>query len=90
MGDAEFEARLKGAGLLTAEILYVRPDCRGLVQTFLWQAVDTAPSFPRLKRFLDHWRDEIRAEIRSVHIAHDDGLGPVRVRLPAWESRLAH
>ena len=72
----EFERRLKGARLLTAEVLYYMPDHPSLLQTFLWQAVDEAPRFPRLAQFLDHWRREIEAVIHSVRVAHGELVGP--------------
>src|SRR5689334_15265623 len=76
-GEAsEFERKLKGARLLTAEVLYYMPDHPSLLQTFMWQTVDEAPRFPRLAQFLDHWRREIEAVIHSVRIAHGDLVGP--------------
>jgi uncharacterized protein Usg len=80
MSDHDFEARLKGASLLTADILYYRPDAPRLLQSFLWQTLDTAPEFPRLERFLDHWRREIHAMIHSIRVAHSDWIGPAEVR----------
>jgi uncharacterized protein Usg len=78
--DGDFQARLQGGGLLTTEILYFMPDHRKLLQSFVWQMVDTAPTFPRLQAFLDHWRREVEAIIHSVHIAHADWIGPARLR----------
>jgi uncharacterized protein Usg len=59
----EFEQRLKGATLLTAEVLYYMPKHPTLLQTFMWQTLDEAPKFPRLEKFLDFWRREIDAVI---------------------------
>jgi uncharacterized protein Usg len=78
--DRDFLARLQGAGLITTEVLYYMPDHRKLLQSFVWQTVDTAPSFPRLQAFLEHWRREIEAIIHSVHVAHADWVGPARLR----------
>jgi uncharacterized protein Usg len=77
----EFERRLKGAGLLTAEVLYYMPDHPSLLQTFLWQTMDEAPKFPRLAEFLDHWRREIEAVIHSVRVAHGEPLD-----VPGWRN----
>ena len=44
----EFEQRLNGARLMTAEVLYYMPDHPKLLQTFLWQSLDVAPKYPRL------------------------------------------
>ncbi|MEO0465554.1 MAG: hypothetical protein AAF216_03350 [Pseudomonadota bacterium] len=79
--DPDFTAQLGGAGLLTTEILFHLPDHPGLLQSFVWQTMDTAPRFPRLAEFLDHWRREIEAMIHSIRIAHADGVGP-----PEWRA----
>ena len=84
----EFESRLRGASLLTADILYYRPDHPQLLQSFLWQTLDTAPRFPRLALFLDHWRREIEAMIHSIRIAHSGLVGPTEVRMVDGEFRL--
>lgn len=53
----------------TAEILYRMPDYPDLLQSFIWQTHDVIPKFPRLRRFLDHWRLNIEAPIHSVQIS---------------------
>ena len=45
--DRDFIQRLGGGGLLTTEILYYLPDHRSLLQSFVWQTIDTAPRCPR-------------------------------------------
>jgi uncharacterized protein Usg len=72
--QGEFEQRLQGARLLTAEVLYYMPDHPKLLQTYLWQTLDVAPKFPRLHEFLEHWRREIEAVIHSVRVAHGEPL----------------
>jgi len=88
-GEAsEFERRLKGARLLTAEVLYYMPDHPKLLQTFMWQLVDEAPKYPRLEQFLDHWRREIEAVIHSVRVAHGELLAPAEWRNASGVFRL--
>ena len=70
----EFRQRLNGAKLLTAEVLYYMPDHPSLLQTYLWQTLDMAPKYPRLRQFLDFWRREIDAVIHSVRVAHGQPL----------------
>ena len=77
---ADFELRMKGGSLLTAEILYYRPDHPTVLQSFSWQTTDVAPRFPRLRAFLEHWRREVGAMIHSIHIAHSDWIGPTGFR----------
>lgn len=79
--NAEFERRLRGEGLLTAEISYFLPDHPSLLQLFVWQTLDEAPRFPALHRFLDHWRREIEATIHEIRINHSAMLRPAEVRL---------
>ena len=80
MTDPDFITRLNGAGLLTTEILYYRPDHPKLLQSFVWQTLDEAPRYPRLARFLDHWRQEIEAVIHSIRIAYANTVTPVEWR----------
>ena len=87
--DDDFRARLAGAGLLTTEVLYYLPDHPSILQSFVWQTMDRAPKFPRLTRFLDHWRQEIEASIHSVRIAHAGLIQPAEIRLVDGEFRLS-
>ena len=76
----EFEAQLRGARLTTAEVIYFMPDHPALLQAFIWQTQDSAPDYPRIRAFLDHWRREIEAVIHSVRVSVAGGLGPARFR----------
>ena len=76
----EFERRMNGATLLTAEVLYYMPKHPALLQTFMWQTLDEAPRFPRLEKFLDFWRREIDAVIHSVRVASGEPLTPAAWR----------
>ena len=78
---SEMEQRLRGATLLTAEVLYYMPDHPKLLQTFMWQTLDIAPKYPRINRFLDHWRREIEAVIHSVRVAHSEPMA-----VPGWRN----
>ncbi len=86
--DEEFELRMKGYRLATAEIIYYMPDHPSLVQSFVWQTLDLAPRFPRLMNFLDFWRREIEAVIQSVQVASSGLVSPVRWRAVEGEFRL--
>jgi len=86
--DRDFQERLSGARLTTAEVLYHMPDHPGLLQSFVWQTLDTAPRFPRLARFLDHWRREIEAVIHSVRVGQAGLVSPVDIRKLDSEFRL--
>ena len=66
--------------LTTAEILYHLPDHPGLLQTYIWQDLDLAPSFPVLAKFLDFWAREIEGKLHSIRIASAALVRPSRVR----------
>lgn len=76
----EFEARLLGERLTTAEIVYFMPDHPLLLQAFTWQTQDRAPEFPRMRQFLDHWRREIEAVIHSVRVTVAGGVDAAHFR----------
>ncbi|AMN55847.1 MULTISPECIES: usg protein [Stappiaceae] len=78
--SSDFEKRLLGYGLMTAEILYRLPDHPKLLQSFLWQTEDLAPKFPELTRFLVFWEREIEGRIHSVRVAHQTLISPVDFR----------
>lgn len=80
IGTGDFHAQLLGRRLTTAEILYYIPDHPKLLQSFLWQTLDEAPDFPRVRRFLDYWRREIDAVIHSVAISALEEISPGRAR----------
>lgn len=81
MAQSDFSRQLDGYGLLTARILYHLPDHPSLLQTFLWQALDKAPTFPELRRFLDFWQRDIDGKLHSVKIAHRQLVGPADFRI---------
>ena len=66
--------------LTTAEILYHMPDNHDLLQTFIWQKLDRAPSFPELSRFLDFWCREIEGPLHSVRVASSALIRPAELR----------
>ncbi|MEO8813509.1 MAG: protein usg [Caulobacteraceae bacterium] len=79
MGETGLERQLRGARLTTAAILYYMPDHPTLLQRFLWQALDEAPAYPRVHRFLDFWRREIDAVIHSVTLSSAGLVTPTRI-----------
>ncbi len=84
----DLEAQLKGKRLTTAEVLYYLPDHPDLLQSFLWQTLDVAPEFPRIREFLDFWRREIEAVIHSVQISAVQQISPGQVRPVHWLGKL--
>jgi len=68
--------QLSGYRLTTAEILYHLPDHPGLLQSFVWQNLDLAPKFPKLRAFLDFWEQEIDGPLHSVTVGQTRLIGP--------------
>ena len=83
MRNEEIALRLKGWRLATAEVLYYLPDHPSLLQSFIWQTLDLAPSYPRIHRFLNFWQREIEAVIHSVHLATGETLAPAKIQSAA-------
>ena len=67
--DRALLKQMRGYRLATAEILYHLPDHPGLLQSYVWQDYDIAPTYPVLTRFLDFWRRELEGPIHSVRLA---------------------
>lgn len=74
MGD--FERQLNDYRLTTAEITYHLPDHPGLLQIFLWQQLDIAPSYPGLRKFLDFWSHNLDGKLHSVRVANAQLIQP--------------
>jgi len=79
-GDLAFARQLEGYGLSTVQIHYFMPDHPSLLQAFVMQQYDLAPTFPELDRFLAYWRREIEAVLHSVQVAHKHLVGPAEWR----------
>ena len=81
MSDSDFVRRLAGERLTTAEVLYYMPDHPSLLQSFTWQTLDVAPSYPKVHGFLAFWRREIDAVIHSVTVSASGLVSPARLDL---------
>ncbi|MDT8344618.1 MAG: usg protein [Thermohalobaculum sp.] len=79
--DPDFRRQLEGYSLATAEIFYRMPDARSLIQSYIWQDYDLAPTFPNLRKFLDFWMRELDGPIHSVRLAHSRLLRPAEIRM---------
>jgi len=79
---------VSGYGLTTANILYCLPDHQLLLQTYVWQDYDLAPSFPKLLDFLDFWTKKLDGPLHSVSVAHRKLLGAGEVRTIRTELQL--
>ncbi|MES1202881.1 MAG: Usg family protein [Pseudomonadota bacterium] len=77
----DMELQMRGWRLTTAEVLYYMPDHPKLIQSFVWQTLDLAPSYPRITQFLDFWKREIEAAIHSVRIGAGEQIAPARVQV---------
>ena len=71
-GRESLELQLKGYRLATAEITYRLPDHPSLLQTFVWQHYDLAPSYPELRKFLAFWVEKIEGRLFSVRVARQE------------------
>jgi uncharacterized protein Usg len=71
---------LNGYRLTTAEILYHRPDCPALLQTYLWQEYDLVPRFPVLNKFLRFWEMQLEGKLHSVRVAATGIIAPADLK----------
>jgi uncharacterized protein Usg len=85
---AELGKQLKNYRLTTANILYHLPDYEALLQEFVWQEYDLAPTFPKLHEFLDFWTREIEGKLHSVYVAKKEIITPGDYRFAEWEGTL--
>lgn len=76
MADKHLLQQLQGYSLTTAEILYRMPDHKRLLQSFIWQEYDLAPTFPRLEAFLSYWQNHLEGPLYRVTVSHKKLIGP--------------
>lgn len=79
MADKEFLLQLEGHSLTTAEILYRMPDHPALIQSYVWQDYDVAPSFPKLADFLTFWTRQLDGPLYRIRVAHRQLVSPREV-----------
>jgi len=72
--------QLESYRLTTAEILYHLPDHPALLQSYVWQQLDLAPHYPKLRRFLDFWTHNIEGKLHSVKVAQTRHITPGHLR----------
>ena len=87
-GPPNLRAQLQGHRLTTAEILYRLPDHPALLQTYVWQSLDTAPRFPKLRRFLCFWEENLEGALHVVRVASRQLVRPAEFRFVNGELRL--
>ncbi len=78
---SDLELQLQGYRLTTVEIIYHLPDHPGVLQSFVWQALDMAPRYPVLGRFLEFWQRSLDGKLHSVRVASADVVRPAEVRM---------
>ena len=85
---SDLARQLSGHRLTLAEILYHMPDHPGILQSFIWQALDLAPRFPVLHRFLDFWSHNLDGKLHEVRVAQSSLLKPAEIRFAEVALRL--
>lgn len=55
------------------------PDHPTLLQIFIWQHYDIAPHFPRLRKFLDYWVENLDGELHSVKVGRSQLIRPAEI-----------
>jgi uncharacterized protein Usg len=78
--DMGYAVIIKDYRLTTAEIVYRLPDHPEILQSYIWQAMDMAPDYPELQKFLAFWRRELEGKLHSVRIAANPVARTGRVR----------
>jgi uncharacterized protein Usg len=85
---SDLAAQLDGNRLTTAEILYRMPDHPDLLQTYVWQAFDLAPRFPKLRRFLTFWEENLDGALYLVRVANSRLVKPAELGFVDGQFRL--
>jgi uncharacterized protein Usg len=84
----DFLLMIDGYGLTTASILYRLPDARSILQEFIWQDFDKAPTFPELNKFLAFWQRDLDGPLYRITVCHRALIAPTELRMIGSEFRL--
>ncbi len=85
---SDLRLQLQDHRLTTAEIIYRLPDFPELLQSYIWQELDTAPRFPRLCDFLRFWEVNIEGPLHMVRVASTELVKPAEFRFVDGEFHL--
>lgn len=88
MASQDFRRQIEGFGLTTADILYRLPDHPGILQQYVWQEYDKAPTFPELNRFLAFWQAKLEGLLYRVTVCHQALIRPAQLKSFDGEFRL--
>lgn len=77
------QLQLRDYRVTTAEIVYRLPDYPALLQMYVWQDLDLAPSYPILRRFLDFWSRNLDGSVHAVRVCHGATLRPAGLLTPS-------
>ena len=61
---------LKRNHIVTVKLYYYLPDYSNLLNEFLWQTIDFVPEIPRVHKFLNYWKENVKATIQEVLVAY--------------------
>ncbi|MDP7600900.1 MAG: Usg family protein [Rhodospirillales bacterium] len=81
MTKNSIEKQLQGYRLTMAEVNYHLPDYPDLLQSFIWQTMDIAPTFPSIRKFLRHWEDNLEGKLHSAKVMSTSLIKPSEFRL---------
>ncbi len=81
MTKNSIENQLRGYRLTMAEIIYHLPDYPHLLQSFIWQTMDTAPAFPSIRKLLRHWEDNLEGKLHSAKVISTSLIKPSEFQL---------
>ena len=65
---SDFATMLNGHVTVSVNVIYYMPDCKSLLNEFIWTTLDITPKYPRVKKFLDYWEANIEGKIKEVII----------------------
>lgn len=58
--------------VVAIKVIYYLPDYTSLLQEFYWATDDIHPTYPRIVKFLNFWKDNIEATINIIELRVDN------------------
>ena len=54
----------------TVKVIYYLPDYTSIINEFVWQTTDFLPDFPRIRKFLLYWEENLEGNIKDIFLAY--------------------
>ncbi len=71
---SDIQKILTGWEFVLIRVYYYVPDYTKIINEFIWQTIDKPYEYPRIRKFLNYWKNNIEAVIKEIEIERSTKL----------------